>query len=285
MSLQSFIFVFFLFFKWNLYFYVARQAFFCASDSSRNECWDRAHHSPCARCTRTLAAMLPSIHLLALWRRGCRQSWRRLRGIFCRFSMKRSQHTHTHISSRTFMLALSWLNPLAWAALQSPNQNKQTLSILSLLWSDSPQVWILNHSKKMQLLIRLATFNSQETPAIIQITELTFFSPTWLQSLLACHHCRTETEIADGQFNGRLPEAMLDPFGDESCFPQGDGDFFFLCGRWDIIQDFMYFNNLIANYMWKRRGGSSCDNEQRVLRCWTGLLLSFLIKLISIQHV
>lgn len=28
--------------------------------------------------------------------------------------------------------------------------------------------------------------------------------------------------MADGQFNGRFPEAALDPFSDGSCLPRGD---------------------------------------------------------------
>ena len=103
--------------------------------------------------THTLTRKLPSIHLLALWRQECHHSWRTLLYIFCKFWMKPAHihtHTHTHTNlSTTFMLALSWLSPWVWAAvtLQLPNQNKQTLSILSLLWSDRPEAWILNHSK------------------------------------------------------------------------------------------------------------------------------------------
>lgn len=153
--------------------------------------------------------------------------------------MKRNQHTHTNAHTHMhaciiFMLGPSWPRPWAWAAvaLQLPNQNKQTPSILSLLWSDGPEAWILNHSKKSLVWQPLVCCRLSGDPCHYRdnTQQLTFFSPTWLPTLSACHHYRKEGgKIADGQFNGRLPEASLDRTSDTRCLPQGEEDKSFFC--------------------------------------------------------
>ncbi len=152
--------------------------YFCVSHSSLN----------------ALKSSLLSLHLLALWRQEYYQSCRIEKEILCKFWMKRGQHTHTHACS-TFMSALSWLSPWAWAAvaLQLPNQNKQTLSILSLLWSDRPEAPILSHSKNAApRSVWPLQLSGDPCHYIDNMQQLTSSSPTWLQPLLARHRCRKE---------------------------------------------------------------------------------------------
>lgn len=89
----------------------------------------------------TLTNMLPSIHLLALWRQGCHQSWRRLHEIFWildsewkEASMHARAHTHmhTHAVPSCWLSLGSVLEPeLMWLFSCLIKTNRHSLSSLS----------------------------------------------------------------------------------------------------------------------------------------------------------